>query len=118
LEQTESGVHENAHKLHAKMLELQAKKAGGGLATGEAEEMVKVTAEYHNGLRDLECFWKQKSRMQWPKDGDANSRSFHCVVVIRRNGNRIRWIMEEDIFVYEPELVNVFLNYFKKTLGC
>jgi len=44
----------------------------------------------------LESFYKQKSRIKWLKEGDANTRFFHRVVIAHHAKNLIKFLKGED----------------------
>ncbi|CAN6555765.1 unnamed protein product [Malus baccata var. baccata] len=39
--------------------------------------------------RQEECFWQQRSRVQWLKEGDANTKFFHQSTLHRRRRNKV-----------------------------
>lgn len=42
-----------------------------------------LLCEYNSLLAQEETFWRQKSRVQWLKEGDMNTRFFHLTTVQR-----------------------------------
>ncbi|GKV21745.1 hypothetical protein SLEP1_g31697 [Rubroshorea leprosula] len=56
-------------------------------------------------LRKREAMWKQKSRNNWIRLGDANTAFFHRCVHARRAQNAISGILGEDGWVEEPSRV-------------
>ncbi|KAL9680028.1 hypothetical protein QQ045_017901 [Rhodiola kirilowii] len=56
------------------------------------EEEAKVTEEIDEWLYKQELYWKQRSRIDWLKEGDRNTRFFHLRASQRRTSNRIREI--------------------------
>jgi len=47
-------------------------------------------SRHHSFLSQKETMWRQKSRVQWLKEGDRNTRFFHQATVVRRHRNHIR----------------------------
>lgn len=69
-------------------------------------------------LRQEECFWKQKARIKWLREGDANTKFFHETVKDRHRRQRISSIKntegtlltnQKDI---QSEAVKFFTNLF------
>ncbi|GKV47369.1 hypothetical protein SLEP1_g54274 [Rubroshorea leprosula] len=56
-------------------------------------------------LRKREALWKQKSRINWIRLGDANTAFFHRCVHARRAQNAMSSILGEDGWVEEPSRV-------------
>ncbi|KAL5859327.1 hypothetical protein ACOSQ4_000623 [Xanthoceras sorbifolium] len=75
----------------------------------------KLLEEYNNVLTQEEVFWKQKSRNQWLKEGDRNTKFFHLSTLIRRRRNKIEGLLNKDgIWVTEKkDLQKVVINYFR-----
>jgi hypothetical protein len=67
-------------------------------------------------LKQEEAMWFQKSRSQWIKDGDRNTRYYHIKAINRRRRNKIlmlrndqnEWVEEED------QLKGIVNAYYKK----
>lgn len=85
-----------------------------GLEEEEIIERKRVSAEL---LRDL--IWKerilqQKTKARWIKEGDMNSRYFHCWISKRRKGNEIEGLWVGDSWIEEVEQVrNEVFSHFK-----
>lgn len=63
-----------------------------------------------------EAYYKQKFRVQWPKEGDNNTKFFHNYVKARENRKRIVGIEDHDgNLLQEETLVHQFIvQHFQK----
>ncbi|KAH9695348.1 putative reverse transcriptase/RNA-dependent DNA polymerase [Citrus sinensis] len=60
------------------------------------DELKKTENQIDNILQDEEIFWKQRSRADWLKEGDKNTKFFHAKASARRKKNRIGGILDEQ----------------------
>ncbi|XP_038972451.1 uncharacterized protein LOC120104769 [Phoenix dactylifera] len=76
-------------------------------------ELRSLLSLHDSLLRQQEIFWRQKSRIQWIREGDRNTSFFHQAVVIRRHRNRIRAIRDEaGQIVEDPDMIQRVLEGF------
>ncbi|KAH1055899.1 hypothetical protein J1N35_033964 [Gossypium stocksii] len=83
---------------------------------------------WHGGSRELEkilhhekMLWKQKSKCEWLKLGDRNTKYFHSLTIQTMNFNEIislsnsngEWIFKPEVL--KAEMVNLFQNLYGKT---
>ncbi|CAB4279600.1 unnamed protein product [Prunus armeniaca] len=78
-------------------------------------EIQHLTAKINDLLENEESYWKQRSRIKWLMEGDANTDFFHQTNIQRRRMNRIHRIKNSDgLWVETPILVRqVVEKYFK-----
>ena len=57
-------------------------------------EFLQVSKELDEWLRKQEIYWAQRSRVNWNKHGDKNSKFFHLKASQRRQKNLIQGIMD------------------------
>ncbi|XP_019462952.1 PREDICTED: uncharacterized protein LOC109361876 [Lupinus angustifolius] len=57
---------------------------------------IQLRREYNNILKQKELLWFLKSREQWVKFGDRNTKFFHTQTIIRRKRNNIHGLFLED----------------------
>ncbi|KAH9722974.1 hypothetical protein KPL70_006924 [Citrus sinensis] len=61
----------------------------------DGEEIRKLEDQISNMLIDEEVYWKQRSRADWLKEGDKNTKFFHSKASAKRRKNKI-WGVEDD----------------------
>ncbi|KAL4367600.1 hypothetical protein GQ457_05G015000 [Hibiscus cannabinus] len=59
------------------------------LSQMDAIDFINAKNELRNLLREQEVYWAQRSRIQWLKSGDKNTRFFHSRASARRKKNHI-----------------------------
>ncbi|KAM2454073.1 hypothetical protein PS1_014221 [Malus domestica] len=66
-------------------------------------------------LREEERYWKLKSRNQWIKEGDKNTKFFHAQIMKRRRCNKIVGLEDEQgTWCTEPSKVDeIAVMYFR-----
>lgn len=71
----------------------------------------ELSEEYYNE----EIFWKQKSRLNWLKAGNKNTRFFHAITKKRRAQNQILSLVDAEgkTSYEEKDLGRVAEDYFK-----
>ncbi|GLT38108.1 hypothetical protein SLA2020_123750 [Shorea laevis] len=66
-------------------------------------------------LRKREAIWKQKSRTDWVKLGDQNTRYFHKIANGRKAHNSISGLLCDGHWVEDPDMVKKeVVTYFSK----
>ncbi|KAL5754100.1 hypothetical protein ACOSP7_022320 [Xanthoceras sorbifolium] len=82
-----------------------------------------LLAEYNKILAQEEIFWLQKSRTNWLKEGDRNTKFFHLSTLIRRRRNKLEGLKGDDgVWITDKEglnliVVNYFQNLFSRTVS-
>ena len=75
--------------------------------------------EYEKVLFEEESIWMQKSRMDWAKWGDRNTRYFHISTLARRRRNKIVTLKDSvGNWVTDVEALKSMTKDFFKTLYC
>ncbi|XP_031122605.1 uncharacterized protein LOC116025505 [Ipomoea triloba] len=82
------------------------------------EILSKEQALLQQALKQEECFWKQKARIKWLREGDANTKFFHETVKDRHRRQRISSIKNNEGTLLtsqldiQTEAVNFFANLY------
>lgn len=73
-----------------------------------------MEVELKRAFQNEEIYWRMKSRMQWLREGDKNTRFFHAQTMKRRIKNAIRGLEEEDgtWFTDRHRIQDVAVQYF------
>ena len=66
-----------------------------------------------------EILWRQKSRIQWLKEGEKNNAFFHHSMIQRRQVNKITRLHTSQgaVIQSQQEIQEEFMNYFKEILS-
>eukprot|EP00253_Pinus_taeda_P019280 PITA_19280 len=67
-----------------------------GFDKGISHQADKHFQEWENLCKQEEIFWRQKSRVQWLKEGERNTKFFHRATMANRTHNRISSIKNEE----------------------
>ncbi|XP_048605758.1 uncharacterized protein LOC106359240 [Brassica napus] len=78
------------HELHSKIDEATRSCFNKG------EELSLLRSELNEEYHNKEIFWMQKSRLNWLRSGDRNTKFFHAVTKNRRAQNRILSLIDDD----------------------
>ncbi|XP_038983681.1 uncharacterized protein LOC120111194 [Phoenix dactylifera] len=87
----------------------------GVLPEADMVSLRGLLATHHSILRQHEIFWRQKSRIQWVREGDRNTSFFHRSTVIRRQRNTIRSLRDErGLWVDDDSAIShILLEFFR-----
>ncbi|KAM2983667.1 hypothetical protein FF2_009561 [Malus domestica] len=70
--------------------------------------------ELRTAHKNEETYWRTKSRNQWLKEGDKNTKFFHAQIMKRRRSNQIRGLMDANGVWQEnePVISSIVTSYF------
>ncbi|XP_015946532.1 uncharacterized protein LOC107471560 [Arachis duranensis] len=79
----------------------------------------ELREDYNRLLLQEELFWYQKSREQWVKYGDRNTKFFHLQTLVHRNHNRVHGLYVRDgSWSTDPDsLQEEALSFYKNLFG-
>ena len=80
----------------------------------ERAEILLIERDIQNLQMDEEIYWRQRSRVEWLKEGDKNTKFFHSKASTRKKQNRIWGVMNKQNRWVEDgeEVVKQFCDYF------
>ena len=101
-------------KLRQKKSRLQQLEMLNSLNDKEAE-IRDLKKKINEILTREEIMWKQRSRVEWLRNGDRNTKLFHASASQRRRKNRIDGVMDSEGVWHaeEGETEAIILDYFK-----
>ncbi len=88
------------------------------LLLGEASLRCRLKVRFDELLLLKELKWKQRSRVQWLKAGDANAKFFHLKASARRNKNFItRLTIGQAVPSDHASITSLLFSFFRSHLG-
>lgn len=67
-----------------------------GFDKDKSDQVSKCHQDWENLCKQEEIYWRQKSRVQWLKEGERNTRFFHRSTIENKAHNRISSIKGTD----------------------
>lgn len=83
------------------------------------QEEKLLLSELEEWSRIDELIWCQKSRIDWLKLGDSNTRFFHAYVKVRQNANAIHRLVriDDSICVGQAQIKQEIANFYINLMG-
>ncbi|XP_016200434.2 uncharacterized protein LOC107641457 [Arachis ipaensis] len=79
----------------------------------------QLIEEFNNTLVQEELLWFQKSKEQWVKFGDRNTKFFHVQTLVQRKHNKIHGLFLQDgVWETDPDVLRREAESFYKCLFC
>ncbi|GKB17442.1 hypothetical protein Tco_0851365 [Tanacetum coccineum] len=111
-------IHTNVSELRTKLDSIQTLLDSDPFNTTLREAEANYVVEFNQAALLEERFLQQKAKINWLKEGDANSAYFHKTVKSRVSRSRIDTITDVEGLVYINEAVpNVFVTHYETFLG-
>lgn len=109
-------IHRN--KLVLEFGSLDILKEAKALSTKESAREVKAHSQLSLVLEKEKIFWRQRSRVNWLREGDPNTKFFHTMANGHRNHKHISRILLEKTWVENDSKIGVaFSNHFHSLYG-
>ncbi|GJX75384.1 RNA-directed DNA polymerase, eukaryota, reverse transcriptase zinc-binding domain protein [Tanacetum coccineum] len=105
----QGNLFENVRNLKAKLAVVQSSMNEDPHNNVLRDEELRDLKAYKSALKDEESFLRQKSKVEWLKMGDRNSKYFHNVVKGRSNRNRISYVEDMEVLPIN-DLASLFLK--------
>eukprot|EP00253_Pinus_taeda_P004728 PITA_04728 len=98
-----------------KMQELNQGLITNGFDKLGSDQATKHHQDWENLCKQEEIFWRQKSRVQWLKEGEKNTRFFHGSTMANRAHNRISSIKdgEGNLLNSHEDIEAVLVQHFR-----
>ncbi|GKV07285.1 hypothetical protein SLEP1_g19080 [Rubroshorea leprosula] len=99
----------------AKINDVDNKNEDGELTEEDIMLRKEGFSELWEAWKRREVAWKQKTKLDWVKQGDANSKLFHRIMNSNRRRKMIRGIYKDGAWIEEPSVVKQEVHeYFNK----
>jgi len=89
-------IHQSLRLIESRLEEIQAIFISGSRTIELMQEEEQLRLQLEERKTQEEILWKQKSRVQWLKEGERNTKFFHRTVMHRRHINRITHLEDDQ----------------------
>jgi len=73
--------------------------------------------QIHNLWLQEEQYWTMRSRINWLRWGDKNTKFYHATTIQRRQHNKINMLQDDNqVWVRDPQLLKQMTTYYFSTL--
>eukprot|EP00253_Pinus_taeda_P007926 PITA_07926 len=112
-------IFEEKQKLERAMEEVQQQNILEGRNDERCKEESRLISQLEERRKQEEILWKQKSRINWLREGERNTRFFHQAMIQHRQRNRIFSIKNEagEKIIEQEGIEQVLSDYHKGILS-
>nr|GEV71964.1 reverse transcriptase zinc-binding domain-containing protein [Tanacetum cinerariifolium] len=111
-------VHANVNKLRTDLDAIQTALDADPFNVVLCEREATCVIKFNEAVLMEECFLQQKAKIQWLKEGDANSAYFYKAVKSRVSRSRINTVTNSEGVVFDNNTVHVaFVKHYEMFLG-
>ena len=112
-------LHANVVRIRAELDSIQSSLDVDPFNAILREAEAKCVVEFNQAVILEERLLKQKAKVQWLAEGDANSAYFHKAVKSRMSRSRIDVITNSEGVVFQNSSVpDAFVSHYEAFLGC
>jgi exonuclease III len=114
-------IFQSIQDIEKQLEQIQKTFISGSRPADLMQEEEKLRQQLEERRKQEEILWKQKSRVQWLKEGERNTKFFHRTVVHRRHVNRITHLEDgqgniiREHSKIEAELINFYQDLLTET---
>ncbi|GKA91486.1 putative RNA-directed DNA polymerase [Tanacetum coccineum] len=111
-------LHANVDRLHGELDQIQSYLDKDPFNQNLREREAVCVVEFNQAILVEERFLKQKAKINWLKDGDANSAYFHKAVKSRVSRSRIEVVMNNEGLIFANDKVpDAFISHYETFIG-
>ncbi len=104
--------------LSTNLTSIQASIQENGYDASNSEEELSILSDLHDIISKEEKFWRQRSRINWLKEGDQNTKFFHLSTLKHRANNRIFGLKKDQgVLTKEEDISLEAASFFSSLLS-
>ena len=111
-------IFKEKEDLSVKLSSVQEPIQQEGYNESNRESELAILTEMHDIISKKDKFWRQRSRINWLKDGDQNTKFFHLTTLKHRANNKIYGIKKgQDLLTKENDILAKVVSFFSSLLS-
>jgi hypothetical protein len=115
---TFGNIFDAQKQLSAQLEEIQHQIRMQGFTSELKAQETNLSQQLEVRRKQEEILWKQKSRVQWLKEGERNTKFFHRTVIQRRHSNKITHLISDngDLIYSHRDMEKTLIGHFQNLL--